>query len=272
MSKNANVMLFIVVLLLSLLFLFPFAWAFLNSFKNNAEIFGGAFLPKAWSLKNYTHAWLAGNFKTYLLNSMLVTLAAVILKVGVSVPAGYAFAKLNLKKYPFLFYVFLLGIAIPMEAFIIVLFYLLKDLTLINSLWGVILPTVATSIPLSVFIMRAFFMDLPDSLMESGKLDGAGMFNIFFKIMLPLSFPGVMVITIFGFLGAWNEYFVSILVLISPESRTIPIGIVAFFDEYATNYGAIFAGVIISIIPSILVYIVLQRSFIEGLTVGAVKE
>jgi raffinose/stachyose/melibiose transport system permease protein len=123
-----------------------------------------------------------------------------------------------------------------------------------------------------MFLMKNFFMDLPDSLMESAKIDGAGTITIFWSIMLPLAKPGVLVIAVLGFLDAWNEYFISILVLISPEMRTIPIGMMSFFDENDSNYGAVFAGMMMSIIPSILIYVALQKTFISGLTMGAVKE
>jgi ABC-type glycerol-3-phosphate transport system permease component len=272
LSKKASTLLFVILVILTILLFIPFVWAFLNSFKTNNEIFGGSFLPVKWTLNNYVYAWNRGHFDQYMLNSVIVSVTVVLAKVSLAVPAGYAFAKLRLRKYPILFYMFLLGMAVPVESFVIVLFFQLKDLNLVNSLWGIILPTVAVGIPFAVFMMRNFFMELPDSLIESAKIDGAGTLTIFTKIMLPLAKPGVLVIAVLGFLDAWNEYFISILVLISPEIRTIPIGIMAFFDENDSNYGAVFAGMMMSIIPSILVYASLQKTFISGLTMGGLKE
>ncbi len=272
LSRRAGVVLFVLMCVFTVLLLIPFIWAFMNSFKSNIEIFGGSFLPEQWTFKNYANAWTKGHFNRYIVNSVIVSVLVVLAKASISVPAGYSFAKLRLRKYPALFYLLLFGMAIPVESFVIVLFYQLQDLHLINTLWGIILATAAVGIPFAVFLMRNFFMDLPDSLMESAQLDGAGTISIFWKVMLPLAKPGVLVICVLGFLDAWNEYFISILVLQRPEVRTIPIGIMAFFDENNSNYGAVFAGMMLSIIPSILVYVALQKSFISGLTMGAVKE
>lgn len=260
-------------LIVALLLMFlPFTWAVLNSFKTPIEIFSGQFLPTTWSFDNYIAAWTTGGFGQNFLNSVIVAGCSVVLELVIAVPAGYAFAKLWLKRFPALFYVFIVGMAIPIEAFVITLFFQLKEMGLVDDLWGVIWPTVATNLPFAVFLMRNAFRDLPDSFLESAQLDGAGTVRAFWSVMVPLARPAVLVIAVLGFLEAWNEFFVSILVLISPESRTIPMGIFTFVDENGSNYGAIFAATVLSLIPSAIVYVIFQRSFISGLATGGIKE
>jgi ABC-type glycerol-3-phosphate transport system permease component len=126
LSKKASTVLFVILIILTGLLFIPFVWAFLNSFKTNNEIFGGAFLPKSWTFKNYIYAWNRGHFDQYMINSITVSVAVVLAKLSLAVPAGYAFAKMSLRKYPVLFYLFLLGMAVPVESFVIVLFFQLK--------------------------------------------------------------------------------------------------------------------------------------------------
>ena len=202
---------------------------------------------------------------------MIVTAGVVLLRLVLTCPAGYAFAKLRIRAYPWVVYCFLIGLAIPMEAFIISLFLEIRDIGMINTLPGLILPLAFTGLPFSIFLLRNHFIDMPNALVESAVMDGAGTLSVFFKIMLPLAKPTLLVIAVLSFLDGWNEYMLSMLVLITPETKTIPLGLVKFSSEYIRNFGAVFAGTMLSIIPSILIYSLLQRSFINGLTIGAVK-
>lgn len=269
---TADIVLEIVLVLLTLVILVPFVWMFFNSFKTNTEIFvGGNLLPEKFTIDNYVFAWVRGSFSQYFLNSVIVTAGVVLLRLVLTCPAGYAFAKLRIRAYPWVFYCFLIGLAIPMEAFIISLFLEIRDIGMINTLPGLILPLAFTGLPFSIFLLRNHFIDMPNALVESAVMDGAGTLSVFFKIMLPLAKPTLLVIAVLSFLDGWNEYMLSMLVLITPETKTIPLGLVKFSSEYIRNFGAVFAGTMLSIIPSILIYSLLQRSFINGLTIGAVK-
>ena len=269
---TADIVLEIVLVLLTLVILVPFVWMFFNSFKTNTEIFaGGNLLPEKFTIDNYVFAWVRGSFSQYFLNSVIVTAGVVLLRLVLTCPAGYAFAKLRIRAYPWVFYCFLIGLAIPMEAFIISLFLEIRDIGMINTLPGLILPLAFTGLPFSIFLLRNHFIDRPNALVESAVMDGAGTLSVFFKIMLPLAKPTLLVIAVLSFLDGWNEYMLSMLVLITPETKTIPLGLVKFSSEYIRNFGAVFAGTMLSIIPSILIYSLLQRSFINGLTIGAVK-
>jgi ABC-type glycerol-3-phosphate transport system permease component len=269
---ETNPAVFIVLTIITTFSLIPFLWVIASAFKNNTEIFGSsALLPESWHLENFRSAWLDGQFGVYFLNTVIVAGATTLISVAVAAPAGYAFAKTQLRRAPAVFYLYLFGITLPIESIIVPLFYQIKDLGLVNSLWGLILALVGTGVPFGVYLMRSFFRDLPDALVEAARIDGASEWGIFFRIMMPLAKPGLLALAVFSFLSAWNEFFLSILLLLRDDKRTIPIGLVQFREQNMSDYGALFAAITLAIIPSILIYAVLQRQFISGLAAGATK-
>ena len=270
--RDTNPVIFVLLAFLTALSMVPFVWVIAGAFKDNAEIFGStALLPETWRWDNFRAAWLDGQFGRYFLNTIIVAVVTTVISVAVAAPAGYAFAKTQLRHASALFYLYLFGITLPIESIIVPLFYQIKDLGLVNSLLGLILALVGTGVPFGVYLMRSFFRDLPDELGEAARLDGASEWQVFFRIMMPLAKPGLLALGVFSFLGAWNEYFFSILLLISEDSRTIPIGLVRFQQDNMSEYGPLFAAITLAIIPSILIYVVLQRQFISGLAAGATK-
>ena len=271
-NRQNNFVILIVLTALTGLTLMPFLWVITSAFKSNTEIFGSmTLLPKTWSWTNFREVWTSGSFDIYFRNNLIVAIAATVISVAIAAPAGYAFAKTSLRNIPGLFYIYLFGITLPIEAIVVPLFYQVKNLGLVDNLWGLILAMVGVGVPFGVYLMRSFFRDLPDSLVEAARLDGANDWEIFSRIMLPLAKPGLLALGVFSFLGAWNEFFLSILILISDSNRTIPLGLVRFQQENMSDYGALFAAITMAIIPSILIYVVLQRSFISGLAAGATK-
>lgn len=270
--QESNPAVFVILTVLTGISLIPFLWVISSAFKDNQEIFGStSLLPQAWQWTNFKEAWLGGQFGVYFRNTIIVSVVTTLLSVSVAAPAGYAFAKTPLRNASALFYLYLFGITLPIESVIVPLFYQIKDLGLVNSLWGLILALVGTGVPFGVYLMRSFFRDLPDALAEAARVDGATEWGIFFRIMMPLAKPGLLALGVFSFLGAWNEYFFSILLLISEDTRTIPVGLVQFQQNNITEYGPLFAAITLAIIPSILIYVVLQRQFISGLAAGATK-
>lgn len=272
LSGTSHPLVLLVLTLITGASLIPFLWVISSAFKDNSEIFGsGALLPEAWQWSNFSTAWTTGNFWVYFRNNVVVAVAATAIGIAVAAPAGYAFAKLALRRVPALFYLYLFGITLPIESIVVPLFYQVKAYGLVDNLLGLILALVGTSVPFGVYLMRNFFRDLPDSLAEAARIDGAGDWEVFWRIMLPLAKPGLLALGVFSFLGAWNEFLLLILLLISDENRTIPVGLVQFQQENMSDYGALFAAITLAIIPSILIYVVLQRSFISGLAAGASK-
>ncbi|MFD1718692.1 carbohydrate ABC transporter permease [Georgenia deserti] len=271
-SSSVRTSLVVVVALIVGVTLVPFMWAITSAFKNDTEIFGDALgLPGTWRWENFVTVWTDGNFSTYFVNSALIAVAATLLTVAVTTPAGYVFGKLVTGRGRNLFYVYLLVMTLPVEAIMVPTFYQLREFSLVDSRLGITLVLVATGIPIGVFITRNFFRDLPSELMESARTEGAGDWRIFHTIMLPLAKPPVLAVAVFSFLGAWNEYQLAVLLLLSEENRTIPLGLAQFQGQHSADYGALFAGIVLAMIPSIVVYLVLQRSFTRGLVAGALK-
>jgi len=269
---SSQLMLWITLMALLLLITSPILFAILASFKTNIEIFTSPFsLPKSWSFDNIVNAWNLGNFKTYFLNSAFVTIIGMIIVVLVACPAGYAFAQLTFRGNNILFYLILLGMALPVQAIIIPIFYQLRSMGLVDSLSGVTLVSAGLALPFSIFLMRNTFRDVPKELRESSTIDGASEWRTFLSVMLPLAKPGVVALLIFTFMNIWNDFLLPLVLLKSQENFTISLGLYSFQGEQATNYALIFGGTLISMIPSIIVFLIFQRSFVEGMSEGANK-
>ncbi|MEH7307118.1 carbohydrate ABC transporter permease [Neobacillus drentensis] len=270
--KSSQFTLWAILLLLLLLITAPIFYAVLASFKTNMEIFNSPFsLPKSWNFDNYLNAWNLGNFKQYFLNSAFITIGGMVIVALVACPAGYAFAHLSFKGNNLLFYLVLLGMALPVQAIIIPIFFQLKTMGLVNTLTGVTLVSSGLALPFSIFLMRNTFRDIPKELRESAAIDGAGEWRTFWSVILPLAKPGVVALLIFTFMNIWNDFLLPLVLLISQEKFTISLGLYSFQGEQTTNFGLIFGGTVISMIPSIIIYIMFQRSFVEGMTGGANK-
>jgi ABC-type glycerol-3-phosphate transport system permease component len=272
MRSRWNVVFTLVVTVIAGGTMVPVVWALLSAFKNDTEIFGEPLgLPAHWRWENFSRVWTTGNFSTYFVNSAVIAIAVTVVTIAVSGPAGYAFGKLAGDRASRLFYVYLMVMTLPGEAIMVPTFYQLREMSLVDSRVGLGLLLVAGAVPLGVFITRNFFRDLPNELVESARVDGAGDWRIFRSVMLPLAKPAVLAVGVFSFLGAWNEYQLALLLLFSEEKRTIPLGLVQFQGQHSADSGALFAGIALAMIPSIVVYVVLQRSFTRGLMAGALR-
>lgn len=251
----------------------PFAWLIVSSLKTEAEI--GAADPFSWPAnlmwRNYQDAWQIGGFGELVGNSLLNLAGVVALTLAVCAPAGYALAKIRFPGREWLFYAFIFGLTIPIQAIVIPLYQVLFGLGLVNTLTGIVLAQVSNGIPFGIFLMRSFFVSVPDELVEAGKMDGANHFQILTKIFLPISKPAIQALVIISALSTWNDFFLPLVVLISPEVQTLPLGLVRFAGTYSSEYRLVFSGTVISFLPIILLYILTQRRFTEGLTQGAIK-
>jgi raffinose/stachyose/melibiose transport system permease protein len=255
------------------LVLAPFAWLMVSSLKTEAEIARGD--PFQWPAdliwRNYADAWRIGGFGELIGNSLMNLAGVVALTLATCAPAGYALAKMRFPGREWLFYAFILGLTIPIQAIIIPLYQVLFGLRLIDSLTGIVLAQVSNGIPFGIFLMRSFFMSVPDELVEAGKIDGASHAQILTRIFLPISLPAVQALVVISALSTWNDFFLPLVVLISPEVQTLPLGLVRFAGTYASEYRLVFSGTVISFLPIILLYVLTQRRFTEGLTQGAIK-
>jgi len=251
----------------------PFLWLIVSSLKTEREIGRGDpfSFPAQLMWQNYIDAWNIGNFGSLIGNSLLNVLGVVTLTLLVCAPAGYALAKIRFPGREWVFYAFIFGLTIPVQAVIIPLYQLLSNLGMINSLWGVTLAQVSNGIPFGLFLMRSFFMGVPNELTEAAKIDGANHFQILWRVFLPLSQPAISALLIISALSTWNDFFLPLVMLISPGNQTLPLGLVRFASTYNTDFRLVFSGTVITFLPVIILYILTQRRFTEGLTQGALK-
>ncbi len=251
----------------------PFLWLIVSSLKTEREIGRGDpfSFPAQLMWQNYIDAWNIGNFGSLIGNSLINVLGVVTLTLVVCAPAGYALAKIRFPGREWVFYAFIFGLTIPVQAVIIPLYQLLSNLGMINSLWGVTLAQVSNGIPFGLFLMRSFFMGVPNELTEAAKIDGANHFQILTRVFLPLSQPAISALLIISALSTWNDFFLPLVMLISPGNQTLPLGLVRFASTYNTDFRLVFSGTVITFLPVIILYILTQRRFTEGLTQGALK-
>jgi len=250
---------------------FPLVWLVTTSLRPQSTIFNGPIFPTHLTFAAYPRAWVQTQFLLHFINSLWITTATVVGVAIFSALSGYAFAKL---RFPFknVIYVTLLAtLMMPATSLIIPLYLQLKDLGLLNNQGGLLILYVSSSAPFSMFLMRAFFETLPDELMQAARIDGASEFQVFSRVMLPLARPGMATVIIFQFLQTWNEFLYANTVL--RDTGKLPLQPVLFslVGQYNTDWPTLTAGLTMSIVPVIIVYVGMQRQFIAGLTLGAVK-
>jgi raffinose/stachyose/melibiose transport system permease protein len=216
-------------------------------------------------------AWDEGNFQTYFRSSVIVTTAVVATSTVLSILAGYAFGLMRFRGSEVLFYLFVLGLTVPLEALVVPLYYDLRDVGLTDTYWSLILPQAALSTAFGTFWMRAFFRSVPRSLIEAARLDGSSSWVTLWRIVLPLGRPAVLTMVVLVFMWTWNEFLLA-LVMVSDESlRTAPLGLAFFQGRNTSDEGLLMAGSLIVAAPVVIVYLFLQRHFIRGMLSGAVK-
>lgn len=250
----------------------PLSVALISAFKTTGEIMASPFsLPATWAFDNFVKVWSAGRFDRYILNSIIVTLGAEIIILATSAMAGYALGRFRFRFNGLIYTLILMGLMVPAKLLLVPLFIQLKAMGLLNSQFGLILVYAAGGIPAGVFIMTGFFRALPDALEGAARIDGAGEWTIFWRIMLPLVRPQLAIVAIYTAIPIWNDFLFPMVFLSSPTLKTIPQGLSVFFGEHAVDMGALFAGLTLAALPLVLTYLLLSEQFIKGLTAGAVK-
>ena len=260
---------------LGILFIFavaPLLLTWFTAFKTDQQQLASPYgLPLPPTLDNLNEAWTAGRFGIYFKNSVVISIADVIGMVIISSLAGYAFARLQFPGQKLLLYILLIGLTIPVAAIIIPLYLTMRDVHLLNTYGSVIVADIALAAPIFVFIMRAFFKDLPHELDDAARVDGANEFQIFWQIMLPLAKPGLMTVALLEFLWSWNDLLLPLVFLVTDELRTLPVGMLFFQGKFTIDYGLMSAGVLIISLPVTILFLIFQRDFVKGLASGALK-
>jgi raffinose/stachyose/melibiose transport system permease protein len=254
----------------SLVALAPIAGIVLTALHTPGELasFG---TPGGFHVRNFATAWDEGNFSSYLRASAIVAVSVVVISTVLSILAGYAFGMMRFRGHQALFYLFLLGLTIPLEAIVVPLYYDLRDLSLTDTYAALILPQVGVSVAFGTFWMRAFFRSVPRSLVEAARLDGSSSWSTLWRVLLPAARPAVLTMVVLVFMWTWNEFLLALVMVTDESLRTAPLGLAFFQGRNTTDFALLAAGSVIVATPVVLVYVFLQRHFIRGMLSGAIK-
>lgn len=272
-SVATTVVLYAILLALSVIFLYPLLWMAASSVRSLEEIAksGLNLVPQVWRFDNYTAVFNAFPFWVYLKNSLITTIIPIISTTLVSSLVAFAFARIRVPGRNFLFILVLATMFLPGEVTIIPNFILFKNLGMINTLYPLILPSFFGS-PFFIFLLRQFYAGLPKSLEEAAIIEGASMFQIWWKIFLPLSKPALTAVGVLIFMSRWNDFFGPLIYINSDRWKTMPIGLAGFQNQYSVQTNLLMAATILMILPCIFLFFFSQRAFIQGITFSGSKE
>ena len=266
----------IVYLLFAVLVLtqiYPLFWLLTYSLKTNEEILGSSFfaLPHSPIWQNYKDAYHFGHYLQYLSNSIIVTGTTLLTVILLSSMVAYAISRFKWRYGQLVTLIFLIGMMIPLQATLLPLMIIFKNIHILNTRLSLIIPYIAFSTPISVFILSGFMRGIPHEIEESAFMDGASIYRIFRSIIIPISVPPVMTVCILTFITIWNEYILAATFISSEKLKTLPFGIYTFVSQFSVNYGAIGAFLVLGALPVILVYFILSDKITKGMVAGAVK-
>jgi raffinose/stachyose/melibiose transport system permease protein len=251
--------------------LIPFAGVILTALSPRTEAAAGFSVPAHPSFRNFISAWTTGHFSDYMLASVIVDVAVVVLSLALVIPAGYAFARMRFPLSGPIFGLIILGLIIPEEAIIIPLYYDMRAMNLTDSYWSLIFPQVAQSLAFGTFWMRASFRTFPQAIIDSARMDGATDFRILRSILVPASRPAITTLILLLAMWTWSEFLIPLVMLSGNAFRTAPLGLAFFSSAHTTDYALLSAAALIIATPIIGLYIFLQRSFIAGMLSGALR-
>ncbi|HNV11183.1 MAG TPA: carbohydrate ABC transporter permease [Propionibacteriaceae bacterium] len=252
----------------------PMLWTLLTSFKTTSEIFASPFkLPANFNFANYASAWQTAHIGTYFQNSVIVVFSALFFVMLLGAMCAYVLARFEFRGNRIIYYAMLAGLTFPIFLAIVPLFFVLKQINLLNTLPGLILTYVAFALPFTVFFLYSFFRTLPYEISEAAAIDGAGEWRTFFSIMLPMARPGLASVAIFNFLGLWNQYLIPVALNTKEPNYVLSQGLARFASQagYAVDFGALFAAVVITVAPVLVVYVIFQRQLQGSVSQGTMK-
>lgn len=252
----------------------PTLWTILTSFKSTSEFLVNPFgLPEVFYPENYINAWKMAKIGNYFFSSMCISAIVCIVVVILGSMTAYACTRLRIRAGGLVIACYMLGVFIPVELCIVPIFLQLRGLHLLDTHLGLVLLYIAIRLPFTVFILAGNFKTLPHELEEAAIIDGCSYNQVFWKVMMPLAKPGLATVTIFNFLSIWNEYVLAKTIMLTPDKVTLPVGLISLqaATRHQCDYGALFAGMVIVMIPTLIVYMFFQKQLTSGITAGAVK-
>jgi raffinose/stachyose/melibiose transport system permease protein len=250
----------------------PVAFGVLGGFKDNGQLSNSPFgLPSPWVPENYTSILGSTSFWRPMFNSALIAVATVVLLVLVASMAAYVFARFNFRGRELLYTLFAAGLMFPFAVAILPLFVLLRELSLLNSPLGVILPQAAFGLPMTIIILRSFFRTIPGEVEEAAILDGCTPFGFFWRILLPMARPALATVSVLALVASWNNFMLPLVVFTEPSWWTLPVGVQQFQGQYADDTARVLAYVVLAMLPALAFYAVAERQLVGGLASGATK-
>ncbi|MGE5612771.1 MAG: carbohydrate ABC transporter permease [Bacillota bacterium] len=264
--------LFVIMVIFSAMCIYPIIWLLINSLKDNSEIFINPWgLPIEVKFENYKRAIVVGNVGVNFLNSIYISTVSVIISILLSTMCSYSLVRMKWKLASKVRALIVVGMSIPAYAAIVPLFSLFYKLGIINEYPSVIIAHICFALPMSVFIISGFMTSIPSELEEAAIIDGCSVYGVFFKVIVPVCNASIATVTVINFITVWNDLLFPQIFLSDSDMMPLPVGLTMFNDLYSTDYVGLIAAVIITIIPTIIVYTILHDKIIEGMTAGAIK-
>jgi raffinose/stachyose/melibiose transport system permease protein len=272
-SKKYNAAIYTILIIFLILTFFPLIFAILLSVKSNQEIITGSMfaLPKEISFSNYYTAWIKGKVNSYFINSVVVTVLSSVLTLVLGFPLAYGLCRLRWKMKNSIFTIIIIGIMIPIYSTLIPVFIILKNMGILNSYFAIILPYTASALPITVFVVRNFLIGVPYEMEQAAFIDGCSVARSFVSIVIPTIKHATVTVIVLNVLTFWNEYVMAATLIKTPSFYTLPVGLQAFQGIYVVDYGAVAAGVVISVIPVLIIYLVFNDLVDKGIVAGALK-
>lgn len=263
-----------IMIIWSLLVIIPLIWVIISSFKTSSEIFASPFaLPSKLSFTNYANAWTTAGIGTFFFNSVIVVFGALVVTMLFGSMCAYVLARFKFPGSRAIYYLMLAGLTFPIFLAIVPLFFVLRGVGLLNTLPGLILTYAAFAFPFTVFFLFAFFRSLSVSIAEAAAIDGAGEWRTFFLVMLPMAKPGLATVAILNFVGLWNQFLLPVALNTNRDNYVLTQGMAAFASQagYSVDFGALFAAVVITVVPVLIVYLIFQRQLQGSVSQGTNK-
>jgi raffinose/stachyose/melibiose transport system permease protein len=256
----------------ALLTLFPFFWVLSNSFRGNDEILTSIrLIPESFSLNNYTQVMLATNIPRAFFNSVTITGITLALLLATASPLAFALSRFKFRAAEYIYILFSLAILVPSVSVLPMTFRLFNDLGLLGTKYGICLVYATEQLPISVFLLVTFMRTIPPELDEAAIIDGCGVFDLFRRVIMPLSRNGIVTVVILAFVAVWNDYLTALILLPDEENRTLSLALAAAKDEYRVDYGVMAAAIVFAVAPMLVVYMLIKDRLTSGMAAGAVK-
>jgi raffinose/stachyose/melibiose transport system permease protein len=267
-----KIAIYALLVIFGLMTIYPLLWLFMNSFKTTIEFQQNTMgLPLAWTFDNYVGAWKIGAFDKLFLNSLLYTVGSTVAIVVLSMMAAFAFAKLRSAAKKLLYFSFIIGILLTLQSIMVPLYLMMTAFGLYNSHLGVLLPYIGIGLPMGVYLGTEYIKAIPDSLVESARLEGAGFLEVFWRIVFPMTLPVSITLSILNVSGVWNEFMLINILTSDIEVKSLPVGIMKFSGALASDYGKQFAALVMGAVPMLVYYFIFRKQITMGVSAGAVK-